>query len=231
MDPERTEVGAGDRLGLLSRAGAQAPAAAGAARAIVCAMATAPSPPPRQAVPIDTARLRLRPVALDDLAALHAIQSREDVTRWLYIGPRTEDTVREALESQIARAADAPETGVALAVVIRESGELIGHLTLTVVAPDHRGGEIGFMFHPDHHGRGYATEAARSLLELAFSGYGLHRVVGRAEPRNVASVRVLEKLGMRQEALFVENEWVKGEWQSEVVLALLAREWRATTGL
>ena len=53
----------------------------------------------------------------------------------------------------------------------------------------------------------------------------LHRVVGRLEPRNTGSARVLEKLGMRREAHLVENEWVKGEWQSELVYAILAREW------
>lgn len=180
-------------------------------------------------VPIETERLRLRHVALDDLEALHAMQSREDVTRWLYWGPRDRAAVLESLESQIARARDAPESGVALAVVERGADELIGHVTLTVTAPEHRGGEIGFTLHPDHQGRGYATEAARAVLALAFDGYGLHRVIGRAEPRNLASVRVLEKLGMRREALFVDNEWVKGEWQSEVVLALLEHEWRATT--
>ena len=58
----------------------------------------------------------------------------------------------------------------------------------------------------------------------AFGIYGLHRVVGRTEARNAASARVLEKLGMRREAHLIENEWVKGEWQSELVYALLARE-------
>ena len=55
----------------------------------------------------------------------------------------------------------------------------------------------------------------------------LHRVIGRLEARNVASARVLEKLGMRREAHFIENEWVKGEWQSEYVYAMLAEEWAA----
>jgi RimJ/RimL family protein N-acetyltransferase len=50
--------------------------------------------------------------------------------------------------------------------------------------------------------------------------------VGRLEPRNTGSARVLEKLGMRREAHLVENEWVKGEWQSELVYAILAGEWR-----
>ena len=74
-------------------------------------------------------------------------------------------------------------------------------------------------------GNGYATEACRALLDLAFGELDLHRVIGVIEPRNVASGRVLEKLGMRKEAHFVENESVKGEWQSEAVYAILAREW------
>ena len=79
----------------------------------------------------------------------------------------------------------------------------------------------------DHAGRGYATEAARPLLAVAFDVLRLHRVIGRVEARNVGSARVLEKLGMRREAHFVENEFVKDEWQSELVYAILDREWRS----
>jgi RimJ/RimL family protein N-acetyltransferase len=68
------------------------------------------------------------------------------------------------------------------------------------------------------------------VLALAFDTYDLHRVHGRLEAGNVASARVLEKLGMRKEAHLIENEWVKGEWQSEAVYALLAREWRERSG-
>ena len=60
------------------------------------------------------------------------------------------------------------------------------------------------------------------MVALAFETYDVHRVFGRLEARNLASARVLEKLGMRREAHLVENEWVKGEWQSELVYALLA---------
>ncbi len=58
----------------------------------------------------------------------------------------------------------------------------------------------------------------------------MRRIVGCLEARNTASARVLEKLGMRREALLVENEWVRGKWQSELVNALLAAEWRAQAG-
>lgn len=88
-------------------------------------------------------------------------------------------------------------------------------------------GELGFIVHPDHQGNRYATEATRVLLAIAFERVRLHRVVGRVEVRNVASARVLEKLGMRKEAHLVENEFVKGEWQTELIYAILDREWRA----
>jgi len=63
------------------------------------------------------------------------------------------------------------------------------------------------------------------FLRIAFEEMGLHRVIGRAEARNAASARVLEKLGMRHEAHLAENEFVKDEWQSELVYAILDREW------
>jgi len=84
--------------------------------------------------------------------------------------------------------------------------------------------------HPDHRGHGYATEAAAAMLGLGFEGLGLHRIVGRLDARNDASARVLERLGMRREAHFVENEFVKGEWCDELVYAMLASEWQASPG-
>jgi RimJ/RimL family protein N-acetyltransferase len=139
--------------------------------------------------------------------------------RWLYYDAPTEAETRAWIEGILARPT---ETGTVLAV--EHGGEVIGNVNV-VVDPDNRQGEIGFVFHPDHQGHGYATEAARALIDHAFEHYGLHRVYGRLEPRNLASARVLEKLGMRREAHLIENEWIKGEWQSEAIYALLAREW------
>jgi RimJ/RimL family protein N-acetyltransferase len=149
--------------------------------------------------------------------------SDEGVARWVYWEPRSVEDVSRALDRQVNQ--DRTKE-LALVAELRETGEMVGHLTLTLGPPEHKQAEIGFMFHPAHQGRGYATEAAEEVVRLAFSTYGLHRLYGRLEPRNTASARVLEKLGMRREAHLVENEWVKGEWQSEAIYALLAREWR-----
>jgi RimJ/RimL family protein N-acetyltransferase len=177
--------------------------------------------------PTRTERLVLRPFGPDDLAALHAIHSDEQVVRWLYNDARSLEETAELLERKIAGSVLRSEgEWLSAAVVLERSGELVGDVSLLWASEVHRQGELGFAFATAHQGNGYATEAAGPMLELAFERLCLHRVVGRLEPRNVASARVLEKLGMRREAHLVENEWVKGEWQSELVFAILAREWR-----
>jgi RimJ/RimL family protein N-acetyltransferase len=176
--------------------------------------------------PLRTERLLLRPFAHSDLEALFAIHSDEEVTRWLYHGPRSLDETRELLARKSAGDAFRAEGDwLSAAAVRQDGGELVADISLLWASETHRQGELGFVVHPAHQGRGYATEASRPMLDFAFATMRLHRVVGRLEPRNGGSARVLEKLGMRREAHLVENEWVKGEWQSELVYAILAREW------
>jgi RimJ/RimL family protein N-acetyltransferase len=183
---------------------------------------------PAPSWPLVTARLRLRPFEARDLEPLCAIHSDAGVARWLYTEPRSHEETQELLARKIAGSRLAAEGGwLAAAAVLPETDELVADVSLCWASEAHRQGEIGFLVHPAHQGKGYATEAARALLDFAFGGLGLHRVVGRLEARNTASARVLEKLGMRREAHLVENEWVKGEWQSELVYAILAREWRS----
>jgi RimJ/RimL family protein N-acetyltransferase len=177
--------------------------------------------------PIETERLSLRAFEPGDLDALLAMRSSPSVVRWLYWGPQTEAEVRATLEQKVAaRSLRAEGDVLALAGILPATGELVADVILHWISQEHLTAEIGFIVQPSHQGRGYATEAARPLLRVGFEDVGLHRIVGRTEARNTGSARVLEKLGMRLEAHLVENEWVKGEWQSELVYAILDREWR-----
>ena len=177
--------------------------------------------------PLETERLLLRPFGEGDFDALYAMQSDVESARWLYNEPRTPEQTRSLLAVKIAGAELTKEGDwLSAAVIARATGEHVGDVSLNWASEEHRTGEIGFIFHPAHQGRGYATEAAHRVLAFAFEDLRLHRVIGRLEPRNTASARVLEKLGMRREAHLVENEWVKGEWQSELVYAILEHEWR-----
>ena len=93
-----------------------------------------------------------------------------------------------------------------------------------------RGGEIGYVFHPDVTGQGYATEGCSAVLDLAFDkahGLGLHRVIARMDARNVASARLrIAWLGMRREAHHRRSQMLEREWADLVIYALLEREWR-----
>jgi RimJ/RimL family protein N-acetyltransferase len=176
--------------------------------------------------PIETERLILRLVEQGDLDDLYAMHADAEVSRYLYNEPRTLAEATDLLQRKIGGSAlRHGDDWLSAAVVVRSTGALVGGVALHWVSEQHRTAEIGFVFNPEHQGRGYATEAARPLVDWAFSA-GFHRVIGRTEARNIASARVLEKLGFRREAHLVENEWVKGEWQSELVYAVLEHEWR-----
>lgn len=176
--------------------------------------------------PLRTERLELRPYRDSDLEVFHAMRSDPEVVRYLYEDIETLDQSREKLAARMGlRRLESEGDWLPVAIVERASGEMVGDVGLNLRSVQHRTGEIGFMLHPAYHGRGYATEAARALVDWGFRELGLHRIVGRTEARNAASARVLERLGMRLEAHLIENEWVKGEWQSELQYAILEREW------
>ncbi len=183
--------------------------------------------PLRPTYPVRTKRLELRPFEPEDIDAVLAFESREDVSRYLYNEPRSRDEVAERMERYVAAGtAEAEGDFLELAIALRSTGEVVGKSFLAWRSTEHRRAELGYTIHPDHQGHGYATEATRIILALAFEEMGAHRVIGTLDARNVASARVLEHLGMRREAQLVENEWVKGEWASELVYAMLEDEYR-----
>ncbi|MGW0507355.1 GNAT family N-acetyltransferase [Micromonospora sp. NPDC003241] len=179
-------------------------------------------------LPIETERLHLRAFQPADLTGLHAYFADPAAHRYLYSeAPLDLDGTREVLVRRQQRTALREQgDAIQLAAVLRETGQLVGDVLLCWTSEEHRQGEIGYLLHPDHRGRGYATEAAQAMLALAFDRYDLHRVVGRLDARNTASAQVLTRLGMRREAHLRENEYVKGEWADEVIYAMLAREWQ-----
>src|SRR5262245_27688177 len=125
--------------------------------------------------PIRTDRLILRLYTPDDLDDVYDIQSRPDVTRYLYWDPRDREEAQASLgmKTDAHRIKDEVDN-LTLSVVLPETGNVIGDVMLLWVSREHQQGEIGYVIHPDHAGRGYATEAAEVMLRLGFQGLGLH---------------------------------------------------------
>lgn len=178
--------------------------------------------------PIRTRRLLLRPLSAADTEALLSYRGREDVCRYVPFFPMTMADVAERLAGQWKRSelTDAGQS-LTLGAEVAATGEMVGDVLLIWHSREHSGGEIGYVFHPDAAGHGYATEAARAMLRLGFEDLGLHRIIARLDERNEPSARLARRLGMRQEARLVENELFKGEWSNELDFAMLASEWRA----
>jgi RimJ/RimL family protein N-acetyltransferase len=190
-----------------------------------------PRPPGfRLDAPIETERLRLRLFTPEDAVAVHEIRSQPEVALYLYGDPwdlaEAERAVRERAGASGLREDD---DALSLAAERRADGRVVGEMTLWLRSAEHRQGEIGFVFHRDAQGRGYAREAATSILDLAFGVVGLHRVFGRTDARNEASAGLMRRLGMRQEAHLVHNEMFKGEWADELVFAILEDEWASVS--
>jgi len=182
----------------------------------------------RPRYPVRSERLLLRPLAIGDADALLAYRSREVVCRYVPFEPMSRDEVIGRIAGQWAHTELTDEgQSLTLGAQVGETSELAGDVVLFWHSRAHAGGELGYVFNPALGGRGYATEAANVMLRLGFEGLGLHRIVARIDERNEPSVRLAGRLGMRQEARLVRNEFFKGEWSTELDFAMLAEEWDA----
>jgi RimJ/RimL family protein N-acetyltransferase len=178
--------------------------------------------------PIDTERLRLRPFNRGDVDAVYSYRSRPDVAEFLFDQPMSHEECAEAVRSRAGQVAFTGEGDkILLAVERKDDDRLIGEVSLIWRSVADQQAEVGYILHPDAHGRGYATEAALALLAFAFGQVGIHRVYARCDARNLASARVMARLGMREEAHFREHTHVKGRWDEELIYAILDYEWTA----
>ena len=176
--------------------------------------------------PIETERLRLRLFRPGDAPAVHAYQSREDVCQFLLYSPRTLEEVQTKLAEYAQRTQlVADQDFLQLAVEHRETQAVLGEMVFVLRSTVNQTAELGWVFHPDQHGNGYASEAARALLALGFETIGLHRIVAELAPQNTASVRLCARIGMREEAHFVRDILVDGQWEDTGVHAMLREEW------
>jgi RimJ/RimL family protein N-acetyltransferase len=175
--------------------------------------------------PIRTSRLLVRPWRAEEIDAYHALLGDPEVTRYLYRGPLTREQASVAL-ARVRTEIEGDGLWMNLAVELAAGAIIVGEVGMRWVSEEHRHAEISYMLLSAYRGVGYATEAARAMVDVAFDRLSAHRVCGCLDARNNASASVLERLGMRREAHLVENEFIKGEWCDEVRYAVLAREWR-----
>ena len=173
---------------------------------------------------IETERLVLRPLRPADSAAMFRYRSDPKVCRYQMWEPSSAAEVEEFIAGMAAREPDTPGTWYQLAICRRETGQMVGDCGLRFpLGRDHET-EFGITLAPEFHGKGYATEALEAVLYYLFDTLGKHRAFGSIDPRNHASLRLMERTGLRREAHFRESLCFKGGWADDVIYAILRRE-------
>jgi RimJ/RimL family protein N-acetyltransferase len=172
-----------------------------------------------------TDRLTIRRFEASDAPAFAAYRSVPEVARYQsWDTPYGEDQAQRFIAALATSHPDTPGEWFQFAVTETASGRLLGDLAAHTEL-DPRLARIGFTLAPDAQGRGFATEAVTALLDHLFRMRDKHRVAADGDARNLASVALLERVGMRREAHHLRSVWSKGEWTDEYVYALLRHEW------
>jgi len=167
---------------------------------------------------LETNRLILRPLRADDFEAVHAWAGNPANTRYMAWGPNTEEQTRNFLSSA--------KPGKDFAATIKETGAVIGSCGI-YPDPEADGGELGWILHMDYWKQGFGTEIASELIRYGFEDLRLRRLHASCAAANYGSYRIMERGGMRREALHVKAFWarVDKEWIDGAVYAILADEY------
>ncbi|QUH03156.1 GNAT family N-acetyltransferase [Saccharopolyspora erythraea] len=160
--------------------------------------------------------LKLRPLALDDVTAVHDWACLPESCRFQAWGPNTFDQTQAYVRAAVA----APRDRLVFGVLVDD--DVVGSAELKLHGPST--GEIAYAVHPRLWGQGVATGAARELLRMGFSEHGRHRIFGTCDPRNLASAAVLRKIGMRYEGRMRGTAHIRDGWRDSDLYAVLAND-------
>lgn len=172
---------------------------------------------------LESERLHLRPIREDDLPDLYAVFADPDVMRYWSTPPMRDMDEARAYLAGISRNF-AERTGFKWAITRRDNDRLIGTTSLFRLDGPHHTGEIGYALGSAHWGNGYAAEAVRRTCQFGFEQLGLRRIEADIDPRNLASVRLVEALGFRREGELRARYHVGGEIQDSLIYGLLASD-------
>ncbi len=169
---------------------------------------------------ITTDRLLIRRFTFDDWQSVFNYTSDRNVMEYIPEGVFTKEMAKKFVEN------NSGENAKNYAVLLRDEQTLIGHLVFHPYFGNHTY-EIGWGFHPAYQNKGYASEAAHSMLKHGFETMNLHRIIATCQPENTPSWRVMEKIGMRREGYFKKCIPNGNDWWDEYYYALLQEEWKS----
>ncbi|MCB2312823.1 GNAT family N-acetyltransferase [Clostridium tagluense] len=173
---------------------------------------------------IETDRLIIREFNEDDFKAIHAYASKPEVTMYLPFGPNSEMDTHIFLKKVIDYQTLKPRYDYEFAVVLKQNNILIGACGIHVTNINNKEGSIGYCYDKQYWGNGYASESSDAIINFGFEKLNLHRIFATCHPDNIASAKVMEKIGMIKEGRLREHKLQKGKWRDSFLYSILDYE-------
>lgn len=174
-----------------------------------------------------TERLYIRPVCIEDKESMYIYRADTDTNRYLTLIPQSVEDVAAFIE-KTSFAINIPGTWFQFVIVEQSSNILIGDIGIHFLDTDseNKQVEIGYTLNKDFRRKGYASEALKTIINYLINSLNKHRIIASIDPLNIDSVKLVERLGFRKEAHFVESIFFHGKWVDDLVYAVLAKEWK-----
>ncbi|MDK2981244.1 MAG: hypothetical protein PWQ55_1591 [Chloroflexota bacterium] len=180
-------------------------------------------------LPLETERLILRPFREADAQAFCDYRSDPQVARYQgWSAPYPLAQAESFVAEMAAKDPRQPGQWYQIALERKADGLVIGDCAFHL-SEDGRQAELGLTLARAYQQQGYGREANQRLMDWLFADLKLHRLFANVDPANQGAIRLLTKLGFRDEGCFCQSMWLKGEWVDEQWYALLRDEWLATT--
>ena len=174
---------------------------------------------------LETSRLILRKFKDADIKSFVAYHNDPEIIRYQSWDAFSEKEAIDFIQEQKTSQPFTAGRWFQIAIELKENNQHIGDCAVNV-KEDNQQAELGFTISREYQGQGYAFEAVSNLLDYLFTNLHFHRVIGIADCENLPSIALLKKLGMRQEAHFIQSYYSEGTWSDEYFFAILKDEWK-----
>ena len=173
---------------------------------------------------LETERLLMRPIKTGDRDEIFAYRRDKEINQYQGWIPETLEDV-DVFIGKISNQINVPESWFQFVIIEQASRKIVGDLGIHFIDPENKQVEIGCTLNMCFQNRGYATEAVKRVIDYLFNELKKHRITTSIDPGNINSIRLVERIGFRKEAHFVESLFLNGKWVDDIIYALIEKEW------
>lgn len=175
---------------------------------------------------LKTDRLLIRDITIGDIENIHTLHLLPETDKYNTLGiPSNIEETEKHVNEWVLKNNETPRVKYVLAIELLNTSQFIGLFGINIGKERYRNAEIWYKIHKDHWNKGYTTEAVLNVLSYGFNELNLHRIEAGCATENIASIRVLEKVGMSREGMKRKNLPIRGDWKDNYFYGILEEEY------